>query len=72
MQIYGTWRWIGNEILPEKFRTGKFPVEVTMEDIVELSAKYDIAFFVLRTGQNCFWPLMNLVESFVQDERKKP
>ena len=54
MQIYGTWRWIGNEILPEKFRTGKFPVEVTMEDIVELSAKYDIAFFHFKNRPELF------------------
>ena len=51
MQIYGTWCWLGNEVLPEKFTTGKFPVEVTMEDIVSLSEKYDLAFMHFKQEQ---------------------
>ena len=51
MQIDGIWCWCGNELLPEKFRTENFPFEVTMEDIVKLSAKYDIAFMHFKQEQ---------------------
>lgn len=51
MQIDGIWRWLGNEVLREKFTTGKFPIEITMEDIVELSDKYDVAFMHVRQDQ---------------------
>jgi len=51
MQIDGTWCWLGNAVLPEKFSTGKFPVEITMEDIAELSGKYDVAFMHIEQDQ---------------------
>lgn len=51
MLIDGTWCWLGNELLPDKFRTGNFPIKISMEDIVELSAKYDVAFVHFNQDQ---------------------